>query len=135
MAKMAYALMSIIIIEMALYFFAGTDYSNTTLMDLVLNPSIILNNAWYIAVAAALVIFAASAIIPGSFVQINIYALYAGLASAALTFTAVLVDFWTFLNGSLSGINQTLSSLILGLTIVPLIIFYITAIVEWVRQN
>ena len=133
MSKIAYSLLMVLLLEAGLYFFGGTTYTNTSLFDLLLNPVEFFSNYWYIAVLAALGVFAAATVIPGSFYQINIFAMYAGLSAMFMTFSVSIINLWRFLNGSLAALDPVLSQLILFMVISPILIFYIISVVEWVR--
>ncbi len=135
MGKMVYALASIILIEALLYFFGG-GYSHTSLFSIILNPySLTLSNDWYLLVRAAIWAISIGFIIPGTFIQINIYSLYAGVSAVALTFVFTLVNFALYINNVLSPFSPTLSKIIMICLIAPLFIFYFTSVLEWIRQN
>lgn len=137
MSKFAYSLTAVFLIELALYIFVGTSYAQTTLFGLLLNPSTIISNGIYILILGVLGVFALSAILPGNFIQINIYALYAGMAVVIVTFILNIVHLSSFIYGVLVGINGMgtsalwITSLICG----PLLIFYLISTMEWVRSN
>jgi len=133
------AIMLVVLIESALYFWAGTGVAKTSLFTLLLNPLSISTTVFYGVIFAAMTIFAASAIIPGSFVNINIYALYAGIGLVLITFIEHLGHFYTFIHGELATIASLeatmVATLLEFLIMAPLIIFYLTAMAEWVRSN
>jgi len=135
MGKYAYAVIMVFSIEFALWLFAGASYSNTSLFGILFDPTTILSNPLYIAIGVVLLAFAASAIIPLNTVQINIYALYAGLAVAFISFSLSIVHLWTFIYGELSGITTQLALPITTLIIAPILAYYLISTVEWVRGN
>jgi len=136
------AVVLMLVIESALYFWAGSGVTKTSLFTLILNPLTFNPTAtgtFYGALAIAMGIFAASAIIPGSFININIYALYAAIGLVILSFIMHLGSLFTFIHGELGtmpGLEATsLIVLIEFVLMAPLIIFYMTAMAEWVRSN
>jgi len=136
MGKFVYAVIMVFVIELALYLFGGTSYSTTSLFNLLFNPSILISSPFYILITVALAAFAASAIIPGNLYQINIYALYAGMAAIFITFTLSIIHLWQFTYGELSGIlTMNFAQIITTLIIAPFLIYYLLASAEWVRSN
>ena len=134
MGKFIYAVLSVIVIEISLFLFAGTTYTNSSLFTLFQDPSALTQSAFYLLIAAALTIWAASTIIPGNLWQINIYALYAGIAIILLGFIATLSHFWIFINGELSGVVSD-PWIFASIMTFPLIVYYLLAVSEWVRSN
>ena len=135
MGKYVYAVLMVFSIEFALWLFAGTSYAQTTLFGLLADPTTLLSSALYIAIVVALGAFAGSAIIPLNTWQINIYALYAGLAIVFISFSLSIVHLWQFVYGELSGITTQLALPITMLIIAPILTYYIIATTEWVRGN
>ncbi len=133
MGKFTYAVLMVFTIELALYIFTGTEYATTTLFDMLLDPSTLIANPLYILFGVSLVVFGASAIIPGTFYQNQISFMYLSIAVAFLSFSMSIVHLWTFINGELSGLG--LGNLISLLIISPILIYYIIATTEWVRSN
>ena len=128
-----------IVIELGLYYFAGSTYSNTSLANMVLNPSTIPSNVLYLAIVAAITLMVATQIIPGNFFQINIYGVYAGIITFAITFVASAINLSTFMNSELTAVfgpgGTDVSTFITAIVATPIIIFYIMACIEWVRFN
>ena len=135
MGKYAYAVIMVFTIEFALWLFAGTSYAFTSLFGILSDPTTLISNPLYIAIIITLGAFAASAIIPLNTFQINIYALYAGLAVAFIGFSLSIVHLWQFIYGELSGITTQLALPITTLIIAPILTYYIISTVEWVRGN
>ncbi len=135
MGKYTYAVIMVFAIEYALWLFAGTSYSNSSLFGILFDPTTLISSPLYIAILVALAAFAASAIIPGNLYQINIYALYAGLATAFLSFSLSIVHLWQFIYGELSGITTQLAGPITILIIAPILTYYLISTAEWVRSN
>lgn len=135
MAKLTYALILVIIIEMALYFFAGTSYSQTTLFGLLNNFTGISTNTLYVALIAGLAVFAAGTIVVGSVYQINMFGVYATIATILITFSLNIVHLGIFVNGQLSDLGIPMATLITMIILTPLLITYLMATIEWVRSN
>lgn len=135
MGKYTYAVIMVFAIEFALWLFAGTNYSQTSLFGILFNPTTLISNPLYIAIGVTLLAFAASAIIPLNTFQINIYALYAGLAVAFISFSLSIVHLWQFIYGELSGVTTQLALPITTLIIAPILTYYLVSTVEWVRGN
>ncbi|GAG57368.1 unnamed protein product [marine sediment metagenome] len=135
MGKFTYAVLMVFLIEMALWLFAGTEYSQSTLFAIISDPSTLLSNPLYILITVTLVAFGAAAIIPGNLFQVNIYALYAGLSAIFISFSVSIVHLWQFIYGELSGITIEFALPITILIIAPFLVTYILATVEWVRSN
>lgn len=136
MSKFLYALCLVFATELALFLFGGSTFSNSTLLGFLLYPSTWQQSAFWIALLVGLTALGVSTIIPGSFVQVNIYALYAGLALVALSFGISLFHLSSFMYGALKAFTGVTPALVItSFVIAPLIVFYITAVMEWVRAN
>lgn len=133
MSKYIYALISVIIIEFALYLFAGATYSNTTLLSLILNPSA--SSTFWTTALTVLTAIAAVAVVATAFFQINTFGVYAGVAGATFTFGYTIFNLWRYITGTLSGLGFTSSTQLAAFVIAPLLIFYIVATLEWARSN
>jgi len=133
--KYTYAVLMVFAIEFALWLFVGTSYSTTSLFGILFDPTTILSNPLYGVMLIALAAFAASAIIPLNTFQINIYALYAGLAIPFIGFSLSIVHLWTFIYGELSGITTQLALPITALIVAPILTYYLISTVEWLRGN
>lgn len=137
MGKLIYALLLVLFIEISILYFGGSGLDNNNLTDIFLNPQNLIDNPLYATtILIALTTLALSIILPGNFIQVNIYALYAGVAFVLVAFIASIVHLYSFLYGSLRiPLGESLTELILGVVVVPLVIFYMVAILEWVRSN
>ena len=136
MGKFIYAVMMVFSIEFALYFFGGSQFSQTSLFGILFDPTTILSNPLYSTVIlVTLAAFAASVIIPGNFYQINIFALYAGIMVVFITFSLSIVHLWQFMYGQLSAISVDFAQPITILIVSPLLAFYLITGIEWVRSN
>ena len=134
MGKVIYAVMAAFVIELALFLFAGTTYAKTSMFSLLQDPSGFVSSSFYLLFSVALVAWAVSTIIPGNLWQINIYALFAGVAIVFLGFVANIVHLWVFINGELSGV-VTNSWVFASIVTFPLMLYYMIAVTEWVRSN
>jgi|TARA_Y100000034_G_scaffold19770_1_gene22428 hypothetical protein len=138
MGKFVYAVVAVFFIEMALWLFAGATYANSSLFSLIMNPSNLATTAVYVLIFGTLAVFGASTVIPGNFFQINIYALYAGIATSLITFAISVSHLWSFVYGELTGVmpnDLVMAQVITVIMVSPFLIFYILAIAEWVRSN
>jgi len=145
MAKLYAALILVFVIEVALVTFGGTDYPQSSLYGFLSAPEAFSSTGFYIAMFAILVSAGVAYIVPGSFVQINQWALYAAFGAIAITFGVHISHLYSFLNGQLTSIMDpgvvcgTLSkctgSWIAMLITAPLILWYLITIVEWGRNN
>jgi len=135
MGKYVYAVLMVFTIEFALWLFTGAGHSSTSLFGILFDPTTLISNPLYIAIGVTLLAFAASAIIPLNTFQINIYALYAGLAVAFISFSLSIVHLWQFIYGELSGITTQLAIPITTLIVAPILAYYLISTVEWVRGN
>lgn len=135
MGKFMYAVLMVFFIEFSLWLFAGVDYVTTSLFGILFNPTTMSSNALYVLIIVTLGAFAASVIIPGNFYQINIYALYAGIAVVFFSFVFSIVHLFSFVYGQLESVALGLALPITILITAPLFIYYMMATVEWVRSN
>ena len=135
MGKFVYAVLMVFIVEMALWLFAGTEYSQSSLFAIISNPSTLLSSPFYILITVTLAAFAVSAIIPGNIYQVNVYALYAGIATVLVSFSISIVHLSQFIYGELSGLTTEFALPITILIVAPFLVTYIFATVEWVRSN
>jgi hypothetical protein len=136
MGKFIYAVMLVYVIELALWLFGGTTYSNSSLFTLLLDPSAITSSAFYTVIIVAMGGFALATIIPGNLWQINVYALYAGIGVIVITFVISIAHLWMFIGGELEGIlTAQFTTLIQILITSPILVTYLLAVAEWVRSN
>lgn len=134
MGKMTYALLTVLLIEMALYFFGGTSYTHSNLFMLISNISGIESNQMWIAIMAALALGTAG-IVASAFFQLNTYAIYAGIGVFVITFGLSIAHLGAFLYGQLNSIAPQVAQIITMLIIAPFLISYIIAVMDWVRNN
>jgi hypothetical protein len=133
---MGYALLTTFIIELALTFFSGASWGHTALYDVITNPSGITSSAFYVILIVLLTLSAAAAITPGFIYQTNQYALFAGAVVSLITYVTVFAHFSVFVAGQLySMVGPEATMLITSLICAPLIILYLTAMIEWTRFN
>ena len=136
--------MIVFLIEISLFFFVGLgtgidgSFTDTSkLYDFLTKPNDYLLNNFYIIMIAVLSLSALASIIPGSFYQVNQWALFAGAAAIIVTFVGSIVNLWTFINGQLVSMfsSSQMGGLIASLITAPLLLFYVVSVIEWSRQN
>ncbi len=133
--KFVFSLILVFLTELALYLFAGQTSSNTAIFTMILDPSSIVNTTFYLVIAGALTVFAFSKIIPGTFLNVNMYGVYAGIVAVTLTYIMNLVHLSAFIQAQLIPINPTLALVVNALVCGPLFFLYLIATMEWVRFN
>ena len=136
--KFTYAVMLVYFIELAMYMFGGPEAGATSIFNFLFNPSTILSSPLYAGLLIALGAISISAIIVGNLWSVNIYALYTAVVLIAITFVLSIVHLWQFLDGEFASItilDPITSQIILAVVISPLVWFYLTAVLEWVRGN
>lgn len=133
--SMVYALTLAMVIELALYLFAGSSYQNTSLFGIIQDPSTLAGNPWFIGAIAVLTSIAVAKIIPGNFFNFNQFAIYSSLAVIFLSFAITIVHLWQFVNGQLAMYGLTSGKWIASLITLPLLIFYFIAVFDWVRGS
>ena len=137
MAKMIAALMTVFLIEVSLVFFGGVTYGNSILYSFLMGPTAITSALFYTTMIAILLASAAATIVPGSFYQVNQWALFAAASVIFITFAVNISHLWAFINGQLIGIfsSSIMGGFIASLITAPLFVFYMVSVVEWTRQN
>ena len=137
MAKIVYAVLSAFAIELALFLFGGNTTVTSKLFGLLIDPSGIATNGLYIAISGALILIGATSIIIGTFYNINIYGIYAAVASIFLSFVLILVHLWTFIDGQLSEGSVVVAqhSMIATIIVAPLLITYMIITLDYVRGS
>ena len=135
MAKIIYAIMLIFSLEFAMYLFAGTTYGKTSLLALMFEGSITASTL-YTVMIVIIGAFAAATIIVGNFININIYALYAAMILVFISFVQTLTSFKNLIASELTEVlSVEMITILQGVLVFPLIVFYIIACVEWIRSN
>lgn len=141
---MSYALLSMVLIEAALYFFGGQTTENTPIFGALLNPTGITATVFYGVIIILLAASIAATITPGFIYQTNQFALFAAASFSFITYVIVAAHLWSFLVGELVSIfscdpnaiiNCTPAILIAFLICSPIIIVYLMAMAEWTRFN
>lgn len=135
MAKIIYAILTAFAIELGLYLFGGTSASTSSLFSLLMDPSGIAADNLYTIIVVALAAIGASTIIIGTFYNINIYGIYASVASVFLSFVLVIAHLWVFINGELTSLQVGSSSIIATIVTAPLLISYFIVTLNYVRSN
>jgi len=145
MGKLTAALMLVFVIEVALVTFGGTSGTSTNLYSFFMNLSSWETAGFWLTIIALFSISAYATIVPGSFVQVNQWALYGIACTILITFFANIAHLWSFIGDQLGTImdpgilcSSTVfctSWWIASLICAPLGIFYIIAISEWFRSN
>lgn len=134
MGKFIYSVMAVVMIELSLWLFAGSEYANTTVFGFLFNISEL--NLFYLAIYGAIALTATIGIVASSVAQLNIYGVYSGVALAALTFFLSIAHLYSFVYGELSAVLSIQFAQILAILITaPLLITYSLAVMEWVRSN
>jgi hypothetical protein len=140
---LTYALLSVFIIELCLVYFSGTTQGQTSLYQALINPPDFLTSPFYIYGILIIISLSAAAVItPGYFVQYNQWAMFGLGVAQLISYVSVIVQLWTFMNGNLVnmggsgvGITAQASAFICSIIVAPLIIVYVTAMIEWTRFN
>lgn len=137
MGKFVYAIMTAFMIELALYLFAGFDVNKTNIFAILFNPAVLEFSVWFVAIIAALGFIAAVVIVPGLLVQFNIYAFYAGVITASISFALSISHLYSWLYGEFSTLmtSDSLAQVICIMIVSPFLLYYIIACMEWVRAN
>ena len=137
MGKFTYAMITVFLIEVALYLFGGTTYANTSLFSFLFNPTT--TSAVYTLIWGLIATFGLAGIVASSFFSLNIYGLYSKIASVLMGFGVALFQFWQFINGELTSIfgvaNASFADILSVMIVSPLVLYYILAVTEWVRAN
>jgi len=136
MGKYVYAVLLALLIEFGLFLFGGTEYANSSLFAIINEPILILKNPFYLVIEAAIAIFIGAKIVPGNFIELNTYGVYAGVAFVSLTFLLSIVHLWSFMNAQIgSAISESFAQIVTAVVVIPLVVFYAVSTIEWVRAN
>ena len=137
MAKLTAALIMVFLIEISLVFFGGASYNQSSLYSFLINPTGFGSAVFYLLMLAILVTSTFAQIVPGSFYQVNQWALFAVAGVAMISFVGNIAHLWAFINGQLVGIfsNSQMGGFVASIITAPMLIFYVVAVVEWTRQN
>jgi hypothetical protein len=141
MGKLTYAIMMTGMIELALYLFGGKQFSSSSLLSVMLNPTTLQSQIlWSVVILGSLAAIAASKFVSGTNLFFNVYSMYAGIAAVFILFVWNIADLWSFINSQLSFLGYTSSgSIVTGagvaatLITAPLFFFYLIAVLDWVR--
>lgn len=134
MGKFIYALMAVICIELAIWLFAGAEYAETSLFNLIKEPTS--SKVFYQLIISAISGITATVIIASVFSQFNIYGVFAGVAASLATFGLSIFHFVQFVYGETSSIlSQELAILLSVVLTAPLAITYLISTLEWIRSN
>jgi len=132
---MAYALLTIFIIEVALQF-SGKATFVTELYTALTIPSGFVQGVLWIGIIVILTLGALAVITPGFIYQVNQWALFAGASLIFIFFVAVPIELFTFIVAELQDfVSLAFASLIASLICAPIIVLYIMAVFEWTRFN
>ncbi len=135
-SKLTYAILLIFILEVAMYLFAGTEYSNTSLFGMILGEGSILSSALFTSLLLIIGGIAAATIISGNFININIYAIYAAMIVVLIKFVQTILAFGNLITSELETVlSPEMMLAVWSILIGPLIIFYVISCIEWIRSN
>ena len=133
-SKIYPALMIAFLVELSLYFFAGGSYGNTALFSFLMFPT--KSSDFYFVLMAILTASTTALIVASAFFQINQWALFGIAGITMISFSAVFMDLWKFINGQITSFaGSSWGGLIATLISAPLLLFFIISVVEWTRAN
>ena len=134
MAKLLNAIIMIVVIEIGLLLFQGGDISATALLGLKVTV-LGMDVSFITLIGGAIAGLIGLGIFVGTFSTTVTFAVYAGPAAAFLLLVAVIIQLGSFINAELATDYAMIAALIQYIIIVPLVIYYAIAVIEWVRSN
>lgn len=147
MGKFTSAILLMVAIELALYLFmsqtcvnipsdisdTGQAACHTSLLNMILSPTGLSSDAFFSLILGNIgKIATLSAIIVGFFFILRIEVAYAGIAIVAATFVWNVVQLWTAIRSQ--GVFGDSASLVATIIAGPLLIFYIIAVMDYIRR-
>jgi hypothetical protein len=133
MGKAMYALMFVVAIEFALYFFAGAANPGNSLVTFLLNPTNMLSATFYVKIQSIITLLGAAGIIAGALSSRFDWAIYAGLSATMISFTMSIVKLWQFIYSQLGNAGVDTGGTIATVVCAPLFIAFIFIILDYPR--
>lgn len=144
MGKFIYALLSIFIVEAAMLLYVNpnpapvdaigfSESNHTILYDFITAPST--SSKFYSEISIAIGGLTLAAIVASLFVSINVYVLYVAIALFGLSFTMVAAQLSNFVYSAMPFLDDATRILVAGIVFAIFGIYYVIALIEWVRFN
>jgi len=133
MGKMFNALLIVIAIEIAFALFPAAEYSSSSLITFLLNPTSWDSSSWLSYLLNSVTALGAAAIIVGTIFSKQDWIWRAGLIGTFLTFGAVIVQLWLFVNAHLTYIGvEAARALIVSMLISPVLLYFIMVSLDFI---
>lgn len=134
MGKMTMALLVVFAVELAMtLFLTGGGGSNTSIYTLLINPSGMEGNSFFLMFISRIgAIGTLSAIVAGFLFLIRVEPAYAILTATFITFGLNITRLWTAINSQAAFGDS--NALIATIICSPLLIFYIMACMDYIRS-
>lgn len=136
MGKMFNALLLVVAIEIAFALFPAPDSSTTSLLDFLENPSLWDANTWLFNILTSVTALGATAIIIGSFITGRDWIWRASLVAMFLTFGAVIMQLWIFINAHFVFIGvEAARRLFTTILVAPLMLYFVVTVLDFVSAK
>jgi len=133
MGKMFGALLLIIAIEISFVLFPAPDYSTTSLLDFLESPFLWDANTWFNSILTSVTALGAAAIMVGSFVTGRDWIWRAGLVGMFLSFGAVILQLWLFINAHMAFVGvEEARKIITTILVSPLMLYFVMVALDFV---
>lgn len=136
MGKMMNAFMLVAMIELGIYIFFNDVHTigNSSLLNLILSPGTLSNNAIYTFLTSNLFTILVAAGLVASLTLFKVdFPIYAAMAATIITWVASIIDLWLIIDSRTYLGDEQTRNIIAALIVGPLLIYYIFALADWVR--
>lgn len=131
MGKIRNILLISAVMQIGIILFISGSYKTTTLTDMLLNPSQWGSNGFFDYLGLTLAALGTTTVIAGLILFRTEFPIYAGFAGIFMGFSVSIFNFWQAMKSQ--GVWGDSSGIILALFMVPLIILFITLVVDYAR--
>lgn len=131
MGKLRNILLIVAVMQIGIILFMSGSYQSTSLTDMLLNPSQWGTNGFFNYLGLTLAALGTTTIIAGLILFRTEFPIFAGFAGIFMGFGVSIFNFWQSM--SAQGAFGESSGIILALFMVPLVILFITLILDYSR--
>lgn len=131
MGKIRNILLIVCAIQIGIILFMSGQYEPIPFVEVLFNPGNWGSNAFFSYLGLTLAALGVTTIIAGLILFRTEFPIYAGFAEIFMGFSVSIFNFWQFMRGQ--GTWGESSGIILALFMVPLIILFITLILDYAR--
>ena len=131
MGKLRNILLIVVVMQIGIILFMSGEYEHISFVEVLFNPSTWGSDAFFNYLGLTLAALGTTTVIAGLILFRTEFPIYAGFAGIFMGFSVSIFNFWQFMAGQ--GTWGEASGIILALFMIPLILLFVTLILDYAR--